>query len=150
MKRFKDGVNLVRWDSQACVRHRALHVSTGELKFTDAPAVGRVTIGSPAIMKRLKNLNDGKKFADQIKPFNFLLTSHVMPLGHPPGTNLERFQLIAPHESDPRKWLKVKWIDQYSGGLYGISTADHYVSRQTARVKTYGDVLRGQRIAWPP
>jgi hypothetical protein len=131
------------WISQVWndIVHRALGFPAPELAFADSPAVGRVTIGSPVIMKRLEKLNDGKKYADQIKPFNFLLTSHVMPFGHPPGIDPERFQLIAPYESDSRKWRKMEWIDQYSGERYRISTAGHYVSRQTARVKTYGDVL---------
>jgi hypothetical protein len=133
------------WISQiwSDIVFRALGFPAKKLSFLNSPAVGRVTIGSPAIMKRLKNLNDGKKYPDRIKPFNFLLTSHVMPFGHPPGTDPERFQLIAPYESDSRKWLKMDWINQYSSGnRYRISTSDHYVSRQTARVKTYGDVLR--------
>jgi hypothetical protein len=132
------------WISQiwSNIVNRALGFPTHALTFGNSPAVGRVTIGSPAIMKRLNDLNDDKKYVDQIKPFNFLLTCHVMPLGHPPGANPERFQLIAPYESDPRKWLKMEWINQYSGQRYRVSTAGHYVSRQTARVKTYGDVLR--------
>ena len=121
---------------------KELGFRTPELALGNSPAVGRVTIGSPAIMKRLENLNAGKKYADQIKPFNLLLTCHVRPLGHPPGADPERFQLIAPYESDSRKWLKKKWINQYSGELYNITTAGEHGSRQTARVKTYEDVLR--------
>jgi hypothetical protein len=93
-------------------------------------------------MKRVKNLNEGKAYASQVKPFNFLLTCHVKQLGHPIGADPERFQLIAPYESDPRRWLKMEWINQYSGKRYRITTAGDHGSRQTARVKTYGDVLR--------
>jgi hypothetical protein len=34
------------------------------------------------------------------------------------------------------------WIDQYSGKPYRITTAGHHGERKTARVKTYGDVIR--------
>ena len=34
------------------------------------------------------------------------------------------------------------WIDQYSGKHYRITTAGYYGSPQTARVKTYGEILR--------
>jgi hypothetical protein len=34
------------------------------------------------------------------------------------------------------------WIDQYSGNAYHITTTGDYGTRRTARVKTYGDVLR--------
>jgi hypothetical protein len=65
-------------------------------------------------------------------------------LGHisgEPGTNAERFHLMAPYESDPRKWAKVHWTDQYSGKQYYITTTDQHGSRDTVRVKSYGDVL---------
>ena len=89
-------------------------------------------------MKAFAYLNEGKRYADQIKPFNFLLPRHVNQFGHPIGADPERFHLIAPYESDSRKWLNLDWIDQYSGKRYGINTADDYGTRLTARVKTYG------------
>ena len=63
------------------------------------------------------------------------------PFGHPVGVNPERFHLVAPYESQPRRWLKMAWIDQYTGKPYQITTVGHHGSRDTARVKTYGDVL---------
>jgi hypothetical protein len=47
-----------------------------------------------------------------------------------------------PYETDSRKWLRKLWIDQYSGKEYRITTVGHHGDRHTARVKTYGDVLR--------
>jgi hypothetical protein len=78
------------------------------------------------------------------KPFNFILSCHVRKLGHPVGADPERFHLIAPYETDPRKWETMQWIDQYSkdGKSYRISTSALHGSRTMARVKSYGDVLR--------
>ena len=76
----------------------------------------------------------------QIKPFNFLLSCHVKPLGCPLGADPERFHLVGRYETDSRKWLSSDWIDQYSGRSYRITTTDHHGSRCTARVKTHGDV----------
>jgi hypothetical protein len=84
----------------------------------------------------------GRKYCDQIKPFIFLLTCHLKPFGHPTGVDPEHFQLIAPYEPDAKKWLKMKWIDRYSGKSYWITTTGHHGTRNTARVKTYGDVIR--------
>jgi hypothetical protein len=52
--------------------------------------------------------------------------------------------LIAPYETDPRRWEALQWIDQYSkdGKRYRIRTSGHQGSRGVARVKSYGDVLR--------
>ena len=64
-------------------------------------------------MKSFETLNAGKTYAGQIKPFNFLLTAHVIPFGHPKGVDPEKFHLITPYDSDPRKWLEKEWIDQH-------------------------------------
>jgi len=132
------------WIAQAWLNivRKTLGLPTQNLTFEDLPAVGRITISSPAVIRPLANLNEGKRYSDQIKPSNFLLTGHVSPLGHPPGTDPERFHLIAPYELDSRKWLRMDWIDQYTGKKYRITTAGYHGTRQTARVKTYGDVLR--------
>jgi hypothetical protein len=87
------------------------------------------------------NLNHGKRYGDQIKPFDFLLSCHVKQLGHPISTDPERFHPVAPYESDPRQWLKTDWIDQYTGKRYRLTTAGHHGTRQAARVKTYGEIL---------
>jgi hypothetical protein len=121
---------------------RAHALPTESVTFEHAPAVGRVTVSSPAVMRPLANLNKGKHYSDQIKPFNFLLTCHVKQLGHPAGTDAERFHLIAPREDNPGRWLKMPWVDQYSEKEYHITTAGHHGTRQTARVKTYGETLR--------
>jgi hypothetical protein len=133
------------WIAQAWVGivRRSLGLPTTPLAFAKRVAVGRTTVSSPEVMKPLKGLNVGKPYAEQIKPFNFILSCHVLPLGHPVGVDPERFHLIAPYETDPRKWARLPWVDQYStkGTRYRISTTVPSPTRQIARVKSYGDVL---------
>ena len=133
-----------KWIGQVWLRiiRSGLGLRAKELAFEDAPAVGRVTVSSPAVMRPLSGLNEGKSYAAQIKPFNFLLTCHVKQLGQPIATDATRFHLIAPYESDPRQWPKKPWIDQYTGRSYRITTAGGHGTRRAARVKTYGDVCR--------
>src|SRR5262249_6301369 len=121
---------------------RAAGLPTAELGFEKAPAIGRMPISSPATIKPLSDFNKGKKYGDQIKPFNFLLTAHVAPFGYPPGTHPERFHLVAPYRTDPREWLKMRWIDHYAEKAYRITTTGHHARQRTARVKTYGETLR--------
>ena len=85
-------------------------------------------------------LNLGKPYAEQIKPFNFLQTCNVAPLGHPQGVNPEKFHLVTPYDPDPRKWLEKDWIDQYTSKRFRVTTAGHYGGRNLARVKTYGEI----------
>jgi hypothetical protein len=119
-----------------------LRLPTEPLSFEHLPAVGRVTITSPKAMRSLAKLNRGKKYRDRLKPFNFLLSCHVKQFGHPPGVDPERFHLVAPYEVNPDRWLKMPWIDQYTGKPYQITTEGFHGTRLLARVKTYGDVLR--------
>jgi hypothetical protein len=112
------------------------------LDFQSRPAVGRTTISSPAVMRPLAQLNEGKRYSDQIKPFNFLTSCHVKPLGHPVGVDPERFHLIAPYETNVIRWTTMNWIDQYSRKCYQITTHGHYGGRNTVRAKSYEDVLQ--------
>ncbi len=123
---------------------RALGLPTAKLSFEHLPAVGRISVSSPAVMKSLAKFNAGKPYGDQIKPFNFLLTCHVKQLGHPLGVDPEHFHLIAPYSTDPKEWLNADWINQYDrnpGKTYRITTAGAHGDRRTARVKTYGEVI---------
>jgi hypothetical protein len=110
-------------------------------KFASLPAIGRITVSSPGLMKSFESLNAGKPYSQQIKPFNFLLSAHVTPFGHPEGIDPEKFHLITPFDSDSRKWLDKEWIDQHSKKPFKITTQGHCGSRRTARVKTYDDVM---------
>jgi len=121
---------------------RVLGLPTQPRSFENSPAVGRVTVSSPGIWRPLADFNAGKNYCNQLKPFNFLLTCHVKQFGYPLGADPERFHLIAPYTSIPKQWLEMLWIDQYSGKRYRITTAGHHGTRGTARVKTYGDVIR--------
>jgi hypothetical protein len=132
------------WIAQAWLGmiRKTLGLPTKNPSFEHQPAIGRTSITSPAVMRPLEKLNEGKTYADKIKPFNFLVTCHVKPFGYPPGVDAERFHLMATYEADSREWLTKTWTDQYSGNDYKITTTGHHGDRHTARVKTYGEVLR--------
>jgi len=120
---------------------RALRLPTRRLGFERLPAIGRVAITSPPLLRPFSALNRRKHYRQQVKPFNFLSTCHVRAFGHPSGVRPEHFQLIAPRESNPRRWLKMEWIDRYSTKRFRITTKGHHGDHRTARVQTYGDVI---------
>jgi hypothetical protein len=107
----------------------------------DRPAFSRITVSSPAVLEPLAALNKGKAYSQQIKPFNFLLSAHIALNGHPIGVDPARFHLIAPYDSDPRKWERLTWIDQYTGKEWRGTTFGNSGTRVAARLKTYGDVV---------
>ncbi len=113
--------------------------------WLDRPALSRLTISSPELLKPFAQLNAGKLYVDQVKPFNFLLTAHVARFGHPDGVDPTQFQLIAPYEADARKWRRLAWLDRYSGQHYRITTSAETGGAGVARVQTYRDVLEDFR-----
>jgi hypothetical protein len=131
------------WIAQAwlAIVRRSLGLAAAPLAIADRAAVGQITVSSPEVLKPLAAFNADKPYAQQIKPFNFILSAHVAPFGHPGDADPERFHLIAPYESDPRKWEKLPWIDEYSEKSYRISASLPSATRSLARVKSYGDVL---------
>lgn len=131
------------WIGQAWTNiiRKALGLRTSKVKFGNEPAVGRVSVSSPAVMRAFVGFNEGKQYADQIKPFNFVLTCQVRALGHPTGERPDKFHLTAPYNPDSRAWLKRPWINQYTGESFHITTEGQHGERKTARVKTYSEIL---------
>jgi hypothetical protein len=50
------------------------------------------------------------------------LTAHVAKLGHPPGVDPTKFQLVLPYNRDSRLWTKLKWTDVHSGKSFAVTT----------------------------
>jgi predicted nucleic acid-binding Zn ribbon protein len=110
-------------------------------EWLNRPYVSRISCASAAALRPLRgSYNAERPFPEQVKPFNFLLCVHVAPFSHPAGYPPERFQLIAPFEPDPRRWLEMSWTDHYSGDTFHIHT-DGPPSPDSIKVKTNRDVL---------
>ncbi len=120
--------------------HEALDRGVTRPAWLDRPALSRRTASSPHVLRRFVETPTRRPYPDQVKPFNFLLVAHVAPLGHPPGADPTRFQLMAPYTTDPRQWPTLRWTDTYSGHRYRITTAD-MLSPELVRVRSYADVL---------
>jgi hypothetical protein len=122
-----------------------LGLGHAEPSWLDRPALSRLTVSGPELLRPFAGLNRGKPYPDQVKPHNFLLAAHVRPFGHPDEVDPARFQLIAPFENDPRKWTKLTWVDRYSGKGYRIDATGDAGGCGVARVQTYRDVLAAFR-----
>jgi hypothetical protein len=119
----------------------ALGFQMGDPNWLDRPALSRLSISSPELLRPIKRINEGGSYADQIKPFNFMVAAHVRGFGHPEGVDPGCFQLVAPFETDPGKWERLPWVDRSTGERYRISATDPTGGVGIARVKTYRDVL---------
>jgi hypothetical protein len=113
--------------------------------WLDRPYVSRISAASAAALRPfLDSYNAGRPFADQVKPFNFLICVHAATFSHPAGYPPERFQLVHPFEPDPQRWLELEWIDHYSGDRFPIHTLGP-PSPDSVKVKTNRDVLNRYR-----
>jgi len=120
----------------------ALGLQCEEPDWLDRPALSRLTVSSPALLKPFADLNAGKPYSDQVKPFNFLLVGHVRKFGYPVDVDPTRFQLIAPYASDAVRWTQLNWIDRYSGARISVSTTEENDGIQRARLQSVRDLIQ--------
>jgi len=117
--------------------------------WADRPAVSRVSVSTPSLLRSFAALNAGKAYADTVKPTNFGLSVTVAPLAHPVGVDPTRFHLIAAYEKDPARWAAMTWYDKYSGQAFMIALGrDGPPDR--IQVKSFRDVLLDYRVHAEP
>jgi len=136
-----------RWYLETWRQVRRVELEGGEFSgdWLQLPAVSQISVSSPHLLRPFAEYNRGKGYADQIKPFNFLLSAQVSPLGHPVGANPKRFHLVAPFQKPPDIWAKSHWMDVYSGTRYPIRTGFD-ADPDRACLRTYREVLEGYRV----
>jgi hypothetical protein len=86
-------------------------VRTAEMKGFDAPAASRYAATTTDLLNWFKSYNEGKPYAEQVKPFNFLLMYHVdgmaCDIGRTPKHEFaEMPTAIASYSKDRRKAAK--------------------------------------------
>lgn len=104
------------------------------------PALSRFSVSRPGLLRLFRALNSGKHYADQVKPFNFLLIAHDQSIG------ADRKTLVAPFESDPAKWTRLAWKDRRAGGEHRISTTPSAGGMKSVQVTTYQTQAELHRI----
>ncbi len=116
-----------------------------EPDWLDRPALSRITVSSPEIMRLFGPWAAGRDYPHQIKPANFLLAAQVALFGHPAGVDPARFLLVAPYASDPRRWSRLAWRNRFdkNSATYTIQTAGHDIQGddRVVTVKSYRQVL---------
>lgn len=125
---------------EGIVRER-LGLATAPPPWHDRPAVMRHNVSSPSILKAFMYVNDGKPYADRIKPFNFMLAVPIEAAGRPHGIDAaDRFSLITSYESNPKRWTLRNWYNAYTGESFQITTRIPGGGHRIAGVKSLGSV----------
>ena len=119
-------------------------LDNGMISFADLPLVRRFTIGSWDILRRFQNMNRGRPYQAQVKPFSFFLAAS-------PDTLLYRGKigaLIASYEPDSAKWQNLSWIEYETGKEHRITTRLNIaMARENGRtaVETFGSYFTRYR-----
>jgi hypothetical protein len=113
------------------------------------PAVSRITISSTALWRPFRFRNRGRSWAEQIKPFNFLMVATIDPFGYPPDVDHNEFRLIAPYNDNPDSWTSLEWRNIYDpdGPSYHLTTERTAPAvPELVLVRSYADILREYRV----
>ena len=131
----------------------ALGIDATEPTWLDLPALSRFTASHRRLLRPFDTMNGGRAYAEQVKPYGFLLVAHAASGGLPGGADPEHFVLVAPFESHRERWADLPWRNIYdpAGPTYRLETRSIFERRgyalgaHTVAVRTYRDVLRSFR-----
>jgi hypothetical protein len=118
----------------------ALRLRPARPSFLSLPALTRITVSSPHILRPFAHSQVELPFKERTSPTTFLLSASVAPNGHPAGADPERFHLLASYEPDSSKWLEMKWTDLHSGHEYPVTT-EFPAPPYSAQIRSFADVL---------
>jgi len=147
----RDAAGNPRWIDEAWHWILAAHDNQGAPlpEWADRPALSRVTVSSPPLLRPFNRWNQARPWAEQIKPFNFLLVATLDPFDHPPEVDPDKFLLIAAYDNHPERWTELDWRNRYNpdGPSYTITTAKNPpLDAHLAGVQSYADVLHQYRM----
>lgn len=116
-----------------------------EPTWLDLPAVSQLPVSSPGVLEPFRALNDGLPYAEQVKPFGFLLLGHVDPLALlPAGLEPGDVVPVAPFTSRPEELLTLPWRNRRDGRPIAVTTRPGG-ERGKVRLTTYRDVVAAYR-----
>ena len=93
-------------------------VSAAHLPFTPGPLVRKYSVQTWETLNHFRELNRGKSYQAQVKPFNFLITAQPDPLLASSDTG----PLVAPFTTNPDEWARVPWYDTHTGRKVSMTT----------------------------
>ncbi len=120
-KGWEDEHNAPRWiyEFWECLLRIALDLNPRNPAWMNRPQMMRMSVTTNNVLKRLHGWGG-------FRPYNFFLLPILATGGYPAGIDPEHFTLVAPFESDQRKWTQLKCTnigDHNDHGKYQITTS---------------------------
>ena len=109
------------------------------------PAMMRVAITTPQVLKSLQAHQKGRPYSKRSKPFNFVLLPILDEIdGYPAGTDRKKFTLIAPFTKDVERWYRLRYLNIRDGKWYRLAPSNRKRAYE-AGAKTRGDYVSQYR-----
>lgn len=128
------------------ILHGALDLPQKSPSWFNLPAMMRFTITTPEVLKVMQARQASLPYRDRVKPFNFIQSPIIDPLGgHPVGADPSHFTLIAPFSSDQSRWPGRSYVNVHDGKLYRLARPGRRLPSEV-EPQTYGDVVSRYRL----
>ncbi len=148
---FDDSADAPAWVVEAWdwILRDALGLGAAEPSWFSLPAMMRIAITTPEVLKALQAHQAELPYRDQTKPFGFVLSPTIDKLtgGYLVGADPDKFTLIAPFTSDPSRWNQLTWTNVHDGKSYRLAQPGKRLPSD-AEPQTYRDVV--SRYRWHP
>jgi len=90
----------------------------------EQPAMMRIAITTPEVLKILQSHQEKLSYCSRIKPFDFVLSPQIHQLGlsgFPVGVDPDHFTLIAPFTDNAARWYRILWVNVHDGKRYVLA-----------------------------
>jgi hypothetical protein len=127
------------WD---WIIRKALNLPCVEPAWFDSPAMMRIVIRTPEVLKVLQERQRYLPYRERTKCFNFISSPLILkPLGYPADADPNRFFLVAPLAPDSTDWYEIDWVNVYDGKPYRLARPENEKQSNEALTHTYRSIL---------
>jgi hypothetical protein len=144
---FNKTVGAPEWVIEAWgwILNEVLRVSQNEPAWFQFPAVMRIAITTPGVLKRLQQRQHGTPYKDRAKPFNFVLSPILDRISG--DVDAKDLILVAPFTKDLSQLHRLEWINIRDGKIYILGKPGNRMGAEV-EAKTHGDIVK--RFRWHP
>ena len=104
-----DGRDYIQAGGEWIIREQ-LGMDAPEPAVFDRPVLMKTAFTTPRLLANIRRYNHGRPLREQIPPFSFAMTARQKPGQRFPAI-VGKCALIAPFESDPDKWNKLRFVN---------------------------------------
>lgn len=122
-----------------------LELDPSEPTWLDRPATSRYSITQTSLWRTFAALNEGRNYAESVKPANFIIVAHATKL----QLSYRHAVPVAPYDPDSRQWKRMQWRNKRNPSeSFTVDTLDEFtvLSPGVLYVRSYRDVLQAYGV----